>query len=83
MNPLSKAAKIVGSRAALARDLGVTGESVRKWELRRPPAERCLAIERATGGQVTRYDLRPDIFGPAPGVDPELPAPSDAKQDAA
>jgi DNA-binding transcriptional regulator YdaS (Cro superfamily) len=30
------------------------------------PADRCLPIERATGGAVTRYDLRPDIFGDAP-----------------
>lgn len=25
----------------------------------------CVRIERATSGAVTRYDLRPDIFGPA------------------
>lgn len=29
----------------------------------RVTAERCLDIEKATDGQVTRYDLRPDIFG--------------------
>jgi len=29
-------------------------------------AERALQIERATAGQVTRHDLRPDIFGAAP-----------------
>ncbi len=32
----------------------------------RVPAERVLAIEAATHGKVTRYDLRPDVFGPAP-----------------
>lgn len=31
-----------------------------------PPAEHCRAIEEATGGQVTRYDLRPDVFGSGP-----------------
>ena len=31
------------------------------------------AIEAATDGAVTVHDLRPDIFGPAPGVRPELP----------
>lgn len=30
------------------------------------PAHHCLAIEEATGGKVTRYQLRPDVFGPAP-----------------
>lgn len=36
------------------------------------PAERCLAIERATGGQVTRADLRPDDYWL---IWPDLPAP--------
>lgn len=27
------------------------------------PAHHCIPIEEATNGQVTRYDLRPDIFG--------------------
>ena len=30
------------------------------------PAERVGAIETATGGAVTRHDLRPDVFGAAP-----------------
>lgn len=30
------------------------------------PAEHVRAIEWATGGQVTRHDLRPDVFGAAP-----------------
>jgi uncharacterized membrane protein YkvA (DUF1232 family) len=32
----------------------------------RVPAELCAAIEFVTGGMVTRYDLRPDVFGEAP-----------------
>lgn len=82
MNAVTKAIDLVGL-SELSKRCRVTYQAIRKWEAGRPPAERCLAIERATGGQVTRYDLRPDVFGPAPGVDPELPAPSDAKQDAA
>lgn len=27
------------------------------------PAERCAQIERVTGGQISRRDLRPDLFG--------------------
>lgn len=30
------------------------------------PADICPKIEEATGGEITRHDLRPDIFGPAP-----------------
>jgi len=26
------------------------------------PAKRVIAIERATGGKVTRYELRPDLY---------------------
>ena len=34
----------------------------------RPSALLALAIERETG--VSRYELRPDVFGPAPAPDP-------------
>ena len=30
------------------------------------PAEYCRAIEQATNGKVTRYELRPDVFGVGP-----------------
>lgn len=46
----------------LARELGVTIQAVSQW--RKVPAERCLAVEEATG--ISRYELRPDIFGQAP-----------------
>ena len=65
MDALQTAIDTFGSRAALARSLGVTAEAVRKWELGRIPAERCLDIERATNGRVSRSELRPDLW-PAP-----------------
>lgn len=54
----------MGSQSALARALGVKQAHVWNWLNRdkRLPAEYCLKIEQATGGQVTRHDLRPDIF---------------------
>ena len=55
-----------GSRSRFAAALGVTPEAVRKWELSRVPAERCLEIEKLTNGAVTVHNLRPDVFGPAP-----------------
>ena len=62
MNGLQKAVRLFGSRAALARALNVSSEAVRKWETGRIPAERCLDVERATDGQVTRSELRPDLW---------------------
>jgi DNA-binding transcriptional regulator YdaS (Cro superfamily) len=67
--PLQKAVRIAGGQSQLARGIGgkVRQGYVWKW-LRRGwvPAEQVLAIERATEGQVTRYELRPDIYGSEP-----------------
>jgi DNA-binding transcriptional regulator YdaS (Cro superfamily) len=60
---LSRAKEAVRGATALARMIGVSHTAVLKW--RRVPAERVLQVERLTG--VSRYDLRPDIYGPAPG----------------
>lgn len=40
------------------------------WELGRKQvtAERCAQIERVTGGEISRRDLRPDLFGDLPPV---------------
>lgn len=55
---------IVGSQTELARVLGVKQPSVNNWKIRsRIPAERVLEIEKIVGGQVTRYEMRPDVFG--------------------
>jgi DNA-binding transcriptional regulator YdaS (Cro superfamily) len=53
-----------GSYAAVAAICGVTREAVRNWK--QIPPQHCITIEEATGGKVTRYELRPDVFGPAP-----------------
>lgn len=67
MEPLDRACKILGSQEALAAALGIRGPSIVGWRNRsRVPAERCVEIEVATKGQVTRQELRPDIFGTAP-----------------
>lgn len=52
----------MGSMRALARALGISHVSVRRW-VKVPPL-RVLEIERLTG--ISRYKLRPDIFGKAP-----------------
>ena len=68
MNALKQAIEIVGTQAAFARALGVKPQHVWNWINRdeKAPADQVLAIEAAVGGKVTRHDLRPDIFGPAP-----------------
>lgn len=47
--------------ASLAAKVGVSQAFVSHWRtgFRPVPIERCVAVERATGGLVTRKDLRP------------------------
>lgn len=62
---ISRAISICGSQKALADALGVSLGAVNQWARgHRPiPPKQCIPIEEACGGQVTRYDLRPDVFG--------------------
>ena len=59
--PIERACDAVKGQAKLARLIGVSPANVNQWVTgNRPvPIERCVAIERATGGLVTRKDLRP------------------------
>lgn len=52
-----------GRAKRLAVDLDVPAELVSQWRTgqRQVPAERCPAIERATGGAVRCEDMREDI----------------------
>ncbi|WP_370645890.1 transcriptional regulator [Pseudacidovorax sp. NFM-22] len=56
-----------GAQARLAKAIGVPAPLLSAWastdpdKRRRVPAERCPAIERATGGVVRCEDLRPDV----------------------
>jgi DNA-binding transcriptional regulator YdaS (Cro superfamily) len=73
-NAITRAAAILGSQVRLARLLGVTPPTVNQWvKGKRPvPIAKCVAIERATAGAVTRQELRPGdwqhiwpgLFGP-------------------
>lgn len=51
----------------VASQIGVTVPMWSRWETgrRSVPAQRVLDLEALTG--ISRYELRPDIFGPAPG----------------
>lgn len=76
MKALERAAKILGGQGAVAEaikaahpDSTVKQQTISYWLKRndgRLPAEYCVAVEYATalkGNPVTRYELRPDVFG--------------------
>ena len=57
---LTTAIEIVEGTARLASLLGISSQAVSQWD--RCPVERVLDVERATGGKVSRHELRPDIY---------------------
>lgn len=52
-----------GAKSALARALDVDPQLVGQWAsgIRPVPAERCIEVEKATGGRVRCEDMRPDV----------------------
>jgi DNA-binding transcriptional regulator YdaS (Cro superfamily) len=75
--PLQKAVEIAGGQAPLARKIkalvegsNVLQQHVWHWlQCGKVPPQYAKAIETATGGEVTRHDLRPDIFDqPSPSA---------------
>ena len=74
MEALLRAVSLAGGQTALARRIGKKQPTVAQWLRRgRVSPTSCIAIETALGGQVTRYELRPDVFG-----QPPQPQPSEA-----
>jgi len=67
-SPLERAIRVIGSAERLAERVGVTPQAVSRWRRTRVPAERVLSVEFATDLQVTRHELRPDVFGPVEEV---------------
>lgn len=58
---IEKAAKILGNQEALGALCGVTKAAVSHWKsIQSVPVQFCYRIEEATGGAVTRRDLRPN-----------------------
>ena len=61
---MKRAIKLFGSEGRLAEAIGFTptalstGRRLGRWS-----AEMVVAVEVATGGRVTRAQLRPDLFG--------------------
>lgn len=66
---LNDAISNIGGVSALASAVGVSPQVVNNWRLRgQVPAKWCMAVESATKAAVTRYELRPDVFGESPVV---------------
>lgn len=61
---LKRATEQLGSYSAAARAIGVTPQAVSdKIRSGKPAsAEWVIPLERATGGKVTRHELRPDLY---------------------
>lgn len=63
--PLRRAIAIFKSQEGLAAAIGgnVKQQNVSYWLKNRVPADICITIENITGGEVSKHDLRPDLFG--------------------
>ena len=60
LQALRKAIEILGGVVSAARAIGLKNyQTIQQWK--ECPAEHCPAIERATFGQVTCEELRPDL----------------------
>lgn len=72
--PLHRAIEAAGSQAAIATIVGVTQQAVssRAKNGSEVPAKWAVKIEAALG--ISRHDLCPDIFGPAPAAKRAGPA---------
>lgn len=69
---IAKAIRLKGSQQKLAEAAGCSQQQISYLmkDAAGISAEMALRIERATDGAVTRHELRPDIYGPAPQPTP-------------
>lgn len=64
---IDRAFEEAGGAAVIARELGMSIQRVWNWRTREQiPAEFAIAVEKLTHGSVTRYEIAPNVFGPAP-----------------
>jgi DNA-binding transcriptional regulator YdaS (Cro superfamily) len=63
LETIKQACDIVGGPEELAKLLGCTRQNLH--QLKNISRGRAIEIEEATGGKISRRDLRPDLFGEA------------------
>lgn len=70
IDALIHAKRLLGSEQALANAVSRKQPTVHEVLKRgkQVPAEWCIPIERATDGQITRHQLRPDLYPLDEGV---------------
>lgn len=62
-NIIQKAVQIIGNQEKLAEDCGVSQPTISNWKKdNRVPGEYVLKFEKATNGQVSRHEIRPDLY---------------------
>lgn len=59
-----KAHPDIKTKRKVAEICGISPPALNYWK--RVPSEHCIELEQASGGTVTRYEMRPDVFGVAP-----------------
>lgn len=67
---IERAIEAHGSQVKLAKAIGCSQQYI-SWLLsdaKQISVEKAVEFERATGGVVSRHDLRPDFFGPSSGA---------------
>lgn len=64
---------LAGGASAVAKACEVSPQAVMQWRTAdRIPAERVLIIEQLINGAVSRYAMRPDVFGSPDGSLPPI-----------
>ena len=63
MSDFKKAVLFFGNKYRMAKALNVSYMRVQQWEKRQVPAIWAVKLEQATGGEITRAQIRPDLYG--------------------
>lgn len=64
ITPIQKVLNIAGGVSAISDELNISVQAIYKWvKKNKAPANRCIELESLVKQKVTRYELRPDVFG--------------------
>lgn len=65
--PIEDIINIVGGQKELASMIGVSQQTISHWKVHDfdIPAEMVVALEKATRGEIPRWQVRPDLWEPS------------------